>query len=86
MGDTLNVFLFLNLLPYVRSKADILTRYWETDLGYNTFASFADTGYLLGRQKHFPVTSRDAASKQLEMLMVLYTLFLGDASCHLTTQ
>ena len=54
--------------------------------GDNNSTSFSDTGTLLDRKKVVPITSLDAASKQIKARAVLCTLSLGDSTVNPSTQ
>ena len=47
MGDTINVFLFPNMLPLAGSEAALLARRWYTILVGGALTSFTDTSFLL---------------------------------------
>ena len=66
VGDTLKIFLFLDLSPLAGSDAALLTRKWDAILGGGTLNSFADTSMLMGKKKVAPIASWDEALSQLE--------------------
>ena len=85
VGNTLNIFLFLDLSPSEGSEAALLTRKWEAILGCGTLTSFADTILLMGMQKVTPIAGWDEASSQLEAWDVFCAVFLVDCGVHPAT-
>ena len=86
VGEAINCSMFLDLSSSTGSKATLLTRIWDAVLGNNRITLFANTMSLLGRQKVFPFTIWEAASKKLEAWTVLCAVLLGYSSCRPTTQ
>ena len=85
VGDDINIFLFLDMSPLASSEAALLARRWDDILVRGALTSFADTSLLLVKQWVEPVTSWEAAEKQLEAWGVFYHVFLGDVSIHPAT-
>ena len=85
VGDAINVFLFPDLSPSAGSEAALLARKWDAILGGDALTSFADTSLLLAKQRVKPVTSWEAAEKQLEAWGVFCHVFLGDTAFHPAT-
>ena len=82
VGEGINVFIFPDLSPSVGSEATLLAKRWDSILGGGALASFADTSLLLGKQRVEPVTSWEAAEKQIEAWGVFCHVFLGYADVH----
>ena len=59
-----------------------MAKRWDSILGGGALASFADTSLLLGKQRVEPVTSWEAAEKQIEAWGVFCHVFLGYADVH----
>ena len=62
-----------------------MAKRWDSILGGGALASFADTSLLLGKQRVEPVTSWEAAEKQIEAWGVFCHVFLGDTVVHPAT-
>ena len=86
VGNYLNVILFPVIYPSTGYTEYLLTRIWDTFLGYNTFKSFWDMGSLLGLQNIALVTIWDTASKQLYEWKVFCEILQGNSRDHPATQ
>ena len=55
-GNAIKTFLFPDLSPSVRSKADPLACWWDEILGGRVLTSFVDTSLLLANKNLDPIT------------------------------
>ena len=85
VGDAINVFIFPDLYSSAGSEAALLARRWDIILGGGALTSFSETSLLLAKQRVEPVTSWEAAKKQLESWGVFCHVFFGNADVHLAT-
>ena len=56
VGDDMNILLFPNLSSLAGLEAALLTQKWDAILGGGTLTSFADTSFLMGKQKVATIT------------------------------